>query len=807
MGNVTVHMIGNAHIDAAWLWRWDETVQVVRDTFASALDRMEETPGFIFTCSQVVYFRWMEEQYPELFARIREEVAAGRWDLAGGWWVQPDCNIPGGESFIRQALYGQQYFEDRFGRRAAIGYNPDTFGHANTLPQILAGSGLRGYLFFRPGPHEKALENGVFWWQSPDGSRVLAMRPPHHYCTGEEELSERIRISAEQVPSPGTDVMCFYGVGDHGGGPTKRAIASIMESAAWTDGPRVKFSGINEAYDRAAAQEPDLPVVADELQHHAPGCYSVHSEVKRRNREMEQLLLEAEAFAALAQALGGPEYPGAELAQAWMTTLFNQFHDVLAGTSIPEVYEDANEMYEEAEALAMGSLEPSLGFLASCADTQGEGTAIVVFNPLSWARTAPVQVEIPWTHKVELLSVTGPDGEAVPMQIDRASAPTSGGTVRLVFLANVPALGHAVYRCAPGAPAEAEAVHARPESLENEFLRVEIDAERGVLRRILDKRTQTDLLAQPGAELIVIQDWSDTWSHSVTAYRDEIGRFGAAQVRVLECGPVRGVVRIDTSYGSSQAQTDLVLWRGAARLEGHVTLDWHEQHCALKLGFPLALSDVTATYETPYGHIARPADGEEEPGQQWIDLSGTLSDGRRAGMALLNDCKYGFDIKGAEMRMTVLRSPIYAFHDPKQIDSQQVYRYIDQGVQDFTWAIVPHSGDFRAAGVVEQARELNMPPSVFIEAAHPGPLGGRRGHLTVSPEGVHVGALKLAEDGDGYIVRLAETRGRETAARVELPFLHARIECRLGPLQIRTFRVPAGGGPVETNLIEDDLSS
>ncbi|HOS94895.1 MAG TPA: glycoside hydrolase family 38 C-terminal domain-containing protein, partial [Armatimonadota bacterium] len=523
LGDITVHCIGNAHIDAAWLWRWDETVRVVRETFESALDRMDETPEFIFTCSQVVYFRWMEEQYPELFSRIRERVEEGRWDLAGGWWVQPDCNIPSGESLVRQALYGQRYLDSRFGKMATVGYNPDTFGHCNAIPQLLAKSGMNAYLFFRPGPHEKTLEGETFWWESPDGSRVLASRPPHHYCTDEEELAERLRVAAEQAPAPLTDVMCFYGVGDHGGGPTRRAIASILAHAETPGGPRARFARIEDFYREAASHGAALPVLRDDLQHHAPGCYAVHSEVKRRNRECEQLLSAAESMATLAWAAGGPDYPDGELTQAWAAVLFNQFHDILAGTSIPEVYEDANEMYDEAEALAQEALEPALTSLAARADTRGDGLPLVVFNPLSWAHEVPVEVEIPWDYRLDLLSVWGPDGRQVPVQIDRVQGPATAGMLRIVFLARVGPMGHAVYHCRPVMPEAFPPLTADGCRIENDRLRVVVDGETGRLTSVFDKANGVEVLSQPAADFLVLADRSDTWSHGVAAFRDEVG--------------------------------------------------------------------------------------------------------------------------------------------------------------------------------------------------------------------------------------------------------------------------------------------
>jgi len=810
LSDITVHCIGNAHIDAAWLWRWDETVRVVRETFESALDRMEETPEFVFTCSQSVYFRWMEEQYPELFARIRERVAEGRWDLAGGWWVQPDCNIPSGESLVRQALYGQRYLASRFDQVATVGYNPDTFGHCNVIPQILAKSGMDAYLFFRPGPHEKTLEGETFWWEAPDGSRVLASRPPHHYCTGEEDLAERLRTAAEQAPPQLADVMCFYGVGDHGGGPTKRAIASMVASTGTPGGPKARFACIEDFYREARRDEAPLPVLRDDLQHHAPGCYSVHSEVKRRNRECEQLLSAAESMATLAWAAGGPDYPDAEITQAWAALLFNQFHDILAGTSIPEVYEDANEMYDEAEGLAQDALEPALTSLAARADTRGEGLPLVVFNPLSWAHEVPVEVEIPWDYRLDLVSVWGPDGRQVPVQIDRIQGSAAGGMLRIVFLAKVGPLGHAVYHCRPAQPEAFPAVGAVGCEMENELLRVAVDGQSGRLASVFDKANGVEVLSQPAADFLVLTDRSDTWSHGVPAFRDVVGRFSGAQVSVAEAGPVRAVLRIESAYGQSSLRQDLILWKGSGLVEGRVQLDWHEQHAMVKLAFPLHLDQATVTYETPYATIERAANGDEEPGQQWVDVSGVAAGTSRPyGVALLNTCKYGFDVLGTEARISVLRSPVYAFHEPREIDPNETYRYIDQGLQSFTWALLPHLGSWGENRVVEHARELNAVPLVYLDTPHEGEWPAEGANVSVEPESVHVTALKRAEDGDGVIVRLVETRGEAASACLGLGFLGKTWEGPVGAYEIKTLRFPEPGDDadvVETDLLERPVS-
>jgi alpha-mannosidase len=304
----TLHLIGNAHIDAVWLWPWEEGFAEVKATFRSALDRMTEYPEFVFTCSSAAYYDWIEHNEPAMFDEIRQRVNEGRWRITGGWWVEPDCNIPSGESFVRQALIGQHYFASRFGRIARVGYNPDAFGHAGSLPQILRLARLTGYTFLRPEPHEREMATNLFWWESPDGSRVLAFRINFGY-TMWGDLEEHIRRHMDRFVD-GTDaLMCFYGVGNHGGGPTRANLDTIRALDGADDVAVLRHSWPG-AFFEAVADASDLPVVRDELQHHAVGCYAAVSGIKRWNRQAEELLGFAERWASIAFRERLQPYPG-----------------------------------------------------------------------------------------------------------------------------------------------------------------------------------------------------------------------------------------------------------------------------------------------------------------------------------------------------------------------------------------------------------------------------------------------------------------------------------------------------------------
>ncbi len=359
MEEKTLYMIGNAHIDPVWLWQWQEGYHEVIATFRSALDRLTEYDEFVFVASSAALYAWVEHSDPVMFAEIKARIAEGRWHVVGGWWIEPDCNIPGGESLVRQALYGQRYFREKFGVTAATGYNVDSFGHNATLPQILRKAGQRYYVFLRPMPHEKDLPSHLFWWEADDGSRVLAFRVMFEYCTWSKDLEAHIRRCGDALKAPFDTGMGFFGVGNHGGGPTRENIESIRRLSTQPDLPRLVLSDPDTFFAHVESQDLPIPVVHDELQHHASGCYAAHSGVKRWNRTAENRLIAAEKWSAVAALATGQPYPRAEFTRAWQGVLFNQFHDILAGTALEIAYEDARHLYGEALTAADRALNES----------------------------------------------------------------------------------------------------------------------------------------------------------------------------------------------------------------------------------------------------------------------------------------------------------------------------------------------------------------------------------------------------------------------------------------------------------------
>lgn len=802
----TLHLVGNAHIDPVWLWRWPEGLQEIRATFQSAIDRLEEYPDFVFTCDSVMYLEWIERHDPTLFEAIRQRVAEGRWRIVGGWWVEPDCNIPSGESFVRQALYGQRYLLEKFGTTATTGANLDPFGHNAMLPQILRKSGIDGYLFLRPGPHEQTLPGQFFHWQAPDGSRVLAYRLPNEYCSPGQDIGHHLDKSLAIMPPDEPEMMVFYGVGNHGGGPTKANLESIRRLDDLGGLPRLTLSDPDSYLDRIRHRA-DIPVHAGELQHHGPGCYSAHSGVKAWNRRAENELQRAEKWAAIAQVLTGQEYPRERFTEAWRLVLFNQFHDILAGTSIRSAYQDARDDYGRARSLAAEVLNLSLQAISRAIDIplREETEPLVVFNPHPWELHTDVEAEHARAATSRLIDETGAE---VPMQTTRSESTMNGSRGRIAFRASVPPLGHRVYHLLPGSPSpDPGPVAADDTSLENEHLRLVVDPDTGWLSSLYDKDSGAELLpAEPGPHAVVVDDPSDAWGHRVRAYDRAVGAFRPTRVHLVEHGPVRAVLRVVSRYERSTLVEEFVLSAGSRQVELRVTVDWQEQLKLLKLRFPTALSDTTATHEIPYGHLERTPDGTEEPTQAWVDVTGTLPGGARAGLVVANDSKHGHDVTGGEIGLTALRSPAYAWHEPRQLDPDGIYDYLDQGRQDFRCLLIPHGGQWSAVDPARRAAELNQPVVSLPESFHPGPLPQRASYLDDGAGSVLVTVLKGDEDGTGDLVlRGYESAGRRTTARIALPLLGERvIEAEFGPCEIKTFRVPRDPAQpvVEVDLLE-----
>jgi alpha-mannosidase len=803
--NTPVDLIGNAHIDPVWLWRWQDGFAEIKATYRAALDRINEFPDFIFTSACACYYEWVEQNAPEMFEEIKKRVSEGRFAIVGGFWIQPDCNIPSGESFCRHALYSQRYFNEKFGCVARVGYNVDSFGHNGMLPQIYRKSGMDAYVFMRPDEREKDLPASLFHWKSPDGSEVSAFRIPISYgdwtgnldtsaFSGQHPVVIKIHATQRLQQDENLPMMCFYGVGNHGGGPTIASLRAI-EAFRKQQPAAVRFAS-PEMYFEDAPEE-GLPVVTGDLQHHASGCYAANSLVKMLNRRAENRLLSTEKLMTCAFRLLGHLYDRPMLERAWRKLLFNQFHDILAGCCIKEAYEDAIESFGESLSLAAELGNAALQKISWNVDTTGgsnpvlskekdwmiweqenKGVPVIVFNPHSFEVEAPIRIN------KEISGVTTHDGFPVPVQRIRGSQTNTKDIYNTLFVAKLPALGYATYwifKDREFSPALGPAfAHAEETVLENEVLRVEFSRETGDIVSIFDKVRGEQLLSAPGYAAVIDESDSDTWAHGIFEFSKEVGRFGRPVIHVLENGPLRACIRVEQHFENTVLRQDYRLLSGRAQLDVNVRMDVRLRHRQIKLCFPLAVQDGQPVYSMPYGFLAKKPDGLEEPSQQWVAVA---KDGVPR-IALINDGKYSFSMKDNVLRMVAVRTPAYADH--YGIRDEQM-EYTDQGVGEFQYALLPCPGT--VDGIVRAARLMNQPPEHIVETYHRGSLPPCDSGIQISHNCVIAEVFKRGEDGDGYILRLFEASGLG-AEDVTIQCVNRDVRLSFGPQEIKTVFLP-----------------
>lgn len=830
MSELRVHMVGNAHLDPAWMWTWDEGMEAFIATVRSALDRIDETPGFIFTCSSAAHYRWIEDVQPALFERIRSAVASRRWEIVGGWWVQADCNIPSGEGFVRQALIGQRYFMSRFGRMATTGYSPDAFGHNRGLPQLLARAGMTGYIYCRPDPNELALPSPLLEWRSPDGSSVLAYRVPYHYNMYETSVPKKVRdlAVAFAASSPlangrlddfGDSWCLFYGVGNHGGGPTREHLAEIGAFDADPAAPDVAFSSPDRFFEdvRADAAVRTIPAWNDDLQIDSPGCYSAHSLIKRLNRQSEHSLLAAESLSSIASLLFGAEYPHDELTRAWEDVCFNHFHDIICGVATREALDDAIDSYGAALSSAKRAIRYAIQRIALAIDTTGDGQTILIVNPHAFAHRANVRFELwhdidkqLWSKPVDI-TITDDDGVEVASQTGFTSGKIGRDRIAVTFAAEVPALGWRCYRAHYGTkPAHNSSFPGRAEAtmLQNDHLRLSVDAASGAIRVTMLAWHGEQRICDRAAIALVVDDPTDTWGHGVERFDNVIGAFANAQVSLVASGPAFATIRVRSHHGASWIQQDFTLGAGSDAIDVDVSVMWTEQHRMLKLSFPTTIEHAKTHAESAYAVTTKACDGRELPCGTWCGVSGEVD---APAIAIVSDAKHAYScdvVDGrAELRLSVLRSPSYATHDPHPFNADENLDFVDQGVQRFRYRLVPMPNGLDTARLSREGAAICTPVIAHLESAHEAiatAVGRAFEGISVKPENVRATVIKRAEDSDGWIVRLHECAGKSCDAVVELPSMKTRFECAMGASEVRTFRIDSTA-VAEVSLVEYEI--
>ncbi len=807
-----IYLIGNAHIDPVWLWSWQEGYHEVKATFLSALDRLDEYDGFLFTCACAQYYAWLEQDAPQLFRRLKKEVARGRVCIVGGMWIQPDLNLPSGESLVRQLLVSQRYFLSRFGHIAVTGYNVDSFGQSGMLAMLFSKAGMKNYVWMRPGDSENPnIPQGAFRLKSADGSEVLSFRIPYEHggytCT--ENLAAKIDFLRERAARTGVPQMVFYGVGNHGGGPTKKLLNEIEALLPAQDG--VCYGTPDAYFDAIAPLRDRLPVWEGEMQHHASGCYSTFSLGKLAGRRVENALLRAEKGQVLADRLLGTHADTKTLGQAWEDVLFNQFHDIQCGCCIYSALEDSLKRFGEAETIAAREENRVLQRISFSIDTSipdeahapdrvsglmiwghaPYGTPLVLFNPHPFDCTQKATVH------ATIASAENETSDAVFLQKIRAERTNGTDKYDTLVYTRVPAMGYTTVMLHEGEPAPAEDCPLRvtPTTLENDRLCARFDEATGNLSSlILDGR---EFLSAPTRLLLVDISHADTWAHNVFPFDKEIDVIERPTFTVLEDGPVRASLRVVRTNGRTTVSEIYRLYRDGDQLEVDVRLDFREQYAMLKLEVPVACASPAEVAEIPLGVQARGMTGSEEPCQRWCALSGSEN-----GLAILNTGKFSYSAKDGALRLTLANGSLSADHYG-QSERDDTQEFLDQGVQRFTYALCPFTDSWTDAGLNRRAEILNQPGFSVAETYHEGALP--RAYAGIRPQGDEAAleCLKLSEDGTGYIVRLREPVGRTAHGTLHMPLLNADIPYHLSPFDMKTWFVSKDGGIVREVLITE----
>jgi alpha-mannosidase len=751
--------IGHAHIDTAWLWPLAETYRKCVRTFSTQTRYMDQYPEYKFSCSQAQQYAWIKERNPDLYQRIMAKVKTGQWVPVGGTWVEPDCNIPAGESLCRQFLVGQRFFEAEFGKRCREFWNPDVFGYNGQLPQIMNLAGIRRFLTqklcwntFNP-PHTQ-----TFNWQGIDGSEVLAHFPPADTYNAQVQVAElRRQAFAYHDTDRSRHGLLLFGHGDGGGGPTLRMLEQLRRVGDLLGVPPTQTRSSDDFFELLEQDCTDRLTVIGELYFELHrGTYTTQAAVKAGNRRAECLLHDAEFLAASATALGAAEYPAAELDRLWQLTLLNQFHDILPGSSIGLVYEEARRDHAE---------------VAASADRLRQTAAAALVGALARGDAGGSAVDLPVnTIGAARAAVTAPPQGALAY----VEAPAYG-------------VGHAV------ACPDKVSVQRSEQTvvLENRHLRAVLNTG-GALVSLVHKATGRETLAGP-ADLELYRDdpiQHEAWDVEPQDLETAKPCPPAESCTVSLDNPLRAEVTLQRRIGRASSMTQVVRLDAAARsLEFHNRVDWHENRKWLKAAFPVTVRAMSATYEMPFGNFERPTHYNtsfdiarfEVPGHKWMDLSE-----HGFGVSVLNDCKYGFSTLGHTMHISLLRAT-------KSPDPQA-----DMGLHHFAYAVYPHAGGWREAGTVAEALAFNIP---LLWSRGSARAAAQEALLTVDDPNLVLDTVKRSEDGKGTVLRLYEAHGARGTARVQvaLPFLSAAycniLEDTLGPAKVTGGNIEVPYGP------------
>jgi len=793
------NLLGHAHLDMAWLWTTDETKKVAQRTFKSVLSLQQNFPALIFGHTSPALYEWIEQDNPKLFAQIQNAVRLNQWELLGGMWIEPETNLVSGESLIRQLIYGQQYYQEKFGKISQVAWLPDSFGFTWQLPQILKQCGIEYFVTGKLHWNDTTkFPHGCFWWESPDGTRIVTlMSPPNVTGVMDTNPITMTNYALDWETQTGlSDIFWLPGVGDHGGGPTK----DMLEVAdKWHDSPffpEIKFTKAIDYIEKISGSShpaKSLPVWQNELylELHR-GCYTVHGDQKKYNRYCERLLYEAELWSSFATLLcqdrfveqllfpnisifsrksGFCQVNWQELIEtAWKKVLFNQFHDILPGTSIPEVFTEANQDWKAAIAIGEGLLEAAFKAIASSiklpTPPQVDAQPIVVFNSLNSMRSQEVTIEDEkFRDDNYIFEVCDESGKTfIDSQVSQN---------KLTFLTqDISGIGYRLHwLCKKPSPIQPEISlklnNHTDYQLENIYLKVIINSDTGEINSIFDKINKQEILSASGNQLQAFEDrgqYWDAWNIDPEYEQKRLSDPELKSIETIKAGLTQGI-RVVKKLNQSTFTQDYILEKKSPILKIVNQVDWQETHVMIKAAFPLTISSDTATYEIPCGTINRTTQPQTEaekaqwevPALNWADLSDQEQD---YGVSLLNNCKYGYDAQPNQLRLTLLRAATWP--DPES----------DRGIHNFTYAIYPHKSSWQTAKTVQKGYELNTPLKAITweidrqasQINHS--LSSNSQLLKLSSENLILMALKMTENSE-LSMRCYEAIGKSCKLNIE----------------------------------------
>jgi len=824
----TVHLICNAHLDPVWQWRWEEGASEALATFRNAVEILDEHPHLIFCHNEAVLYQWVERYDPGLFADIRRLARAGRWAISGGWFIQPDLNLPGTESLVRHIAEGRRYFHDAFGVAPRVAYNFDSFGHTGGLPQILRLAGYEMYIHMRPQSHELALPADLYRWRGADGTVIPAYRiSVGLYHTERDNIEDRLRAGVDLALRLGRDVPVFWGLGNHGGGATREALRRI--DAFIREERRVGIiHGTPDGFANAVREAAKTaPVFAGDLQRSFTGCYTSLSRLKRRAVHSLGGLVQTEALAAAAWWLAGQEVPGRNLRDAWHAHLFNDFHDIITGSCVEPAERDALDQYGTADDISRGV---RLGAVAALnrSGTQSPPLPVTVANANPSAVRVPVEFECmadyrPFWKGEWHLRLFRPDGRDIPCQEEQPEAllPFNSWRRRISFVDDLPGVGVSRYEVRAF---EGPAGGKRGKKRKTELSR-RSDGRTGLVTS-LKTREGVECLAGPLFEPLVIEDTADSWGTGIGSYRKIVGRFKPeGPPRVLKNGGVRTIMQSALSFNKSRIVMDLYAYPEWPVLDFRFRITWNEEQRRLKLRIPTNLAAASVLCEVPGAAVRRPPDGREYVHGRWLLIEGRAA-GRSAALGIASSGQHGFDFKDGEARLSVLRSAAYCHERGFDLHAaggdvkpraggprSPRWKFSDIGIHDVRLLVA--AGDIAKvrATLPGLADYLSAPPAAYAHLPA-GADGNSTELLSLSPINIRLLACKPSWDGEALVLRLQETGGKRTRARLSVaahgviaPAPAAEdmmVEMAFKPFEIKTVRVGRDGGWSEVRMIEED---